>query len=175
LRLFVRIGLRRLSVGRHRAGIDILVVRLDVLLLFADVGVRSVGQCIRSGHDGVLPARRLERKGGRGLDRPAGPITVRSPQKTHAVDDRVAAAAFVRSAPSAKELRASRANRLSMDRPSHSTHSIRTPRMGGTPQIECPECSLPVLLTFVERDGNHRSLTCPYCDRRDEWTIDVRS
>ena len=56
-----------------------------------------------------------------------------------------------------------------MDRRSRTT---RTRPTGGTPQLECPSCRMPVLLTFVERDGDARSLTCPYCARRDEWTVD---
>jgi hypothetical protein len=49
-----------------------------------------------------------------------------------------------------------------------------TRRRGGTPQIECRTCRMPVLLTFVERVGVERVLTCPYCEQREEWRIDVR-
>jgi len=30
---------------------------------------------------------------------------------------------------------------------------------------------MPIILQNVERDGRRRALTCPYCDRRDEWEI----
>jgi hypothetical protein len=48
----------------------------------------------------------------------------------------------------------------------------RHPRaVGSSPQLECQSCRLPVLLGFVERDGDRRSIDCPYCGRHDEWTV----
>ena len=44
-----------------------------------------------------------------------------------------------------------------------------------TPQIECRGCRLPILLTSVERDGDRRSLTCPYCEQHDEWAVTTGS
>jgi hypothetical protein len=46
-------------------------------------------------------------------------------------------------------------------------------RMG--PQIECQGCRMPILLSFAERDGSVRVLTCPYCEHTHLWVIaDVR-
>ena len=42
-------------------------------------------------------------------------------------------------------------------------------RMG--PQIECQGCRMPILLSFAERDGAVRVLTCPYCDHTHLWVI----
>ena len=47
-------------------------------------------------------------------------------------------------------------------------------RMG--PQIECQGCRMPVLLSFAERDGAVRVLTCPYCEHTHLWVVaDVRA
>ncbi|HVM09367.1 MAG TPA: hypothetical protein VM345_12945 [Acidimicrobiales bacterium] len=56
-------------------------------------------------------------------------------------------------------------------------HRRHTPArvVGGSPQLECPSCRMPVLLSFVERDGDRRWLDCPYCSRHDEWTINSGS
>lgn len=50
---------------------------------------------------------------------------------------------------------------------------IRSSRaIGGSPQLECQSCRMPILLRFVERDGERRWVDCPYCNRHDEWTVE---
>jgi hypothetical protein len=41
----------------------------------------------------------------------------------------------------------------------------------GGPQLECRSCRLPILLSFVVRNGASRSIDCPLCDHHDEWTV----
>ncbi len=43
--------------------------------------------------------------------------------------------------------------------------------MTASPQLECPACRFPVLLAFVERDGDERRLRCPVCSRAETWVV----
>jgi len=57
-----------------------------------------------------------------------------------------------------------------MDRAANRNH-CRSRAAASSPQLECQGCRLPVLLGFVERDGDRRWIDCPYCERHDEWTV----
>jgi hypothetical protein len=59
-----------------------------------------------------------------------------------------------------------------MDRTAGQSHRRST--AGAGPQVECRECRLPMLLTFVTIEGEHRSIDCPFCGHHDEWTVPAR-
>jgi peptide subunit release factor 1 (eRF1) len=41
--------------------------------------------------------------------------------------------------------------------------------------MECHGCRMPVLLAFVDQEGERRTLDCPACDHHHVWTVtDVR-
>jgi hypothetical protein len=50
----------------------------------------------------------------------------------------------------------------------------RRARIGAAPHLQCLRCKLPIALTSVERDGNHRSITCPFCSHHDDWVVEER-
>jgi hypothetical protein len=59
-----------------------------------------------------------------------------------------------------------------MDRPRRD--APRRARLGAVPSMQCPGCHLPIALAAVERAGDRRSITCPFCDHRDEWVVEDR-